>query len=237
MCRKEIIEAERNFKKGKRAFSRAYSRKTKNYQTSKLKEGYLLLKKSADLGYGPAWYALAQAYEDTGPLGSNRRKALAYYKKAASLGVVPSYNSIGFYLFHGLGTPRNRREGIRWFKKSAESGDVVGICNYASELLKSNPRQALSWYRKAARMGSSDAMIELGKELLSGRFTKLSEKAGVGWLKRAARFKGWGEAQYLLGQYFEKKGTAKSLRESLKWYRRAASLGWDEAYLALQRHK
>lgn len=89
--------------------------------------------------------------------------------------------------------------------------------------------EAVRLYRQAAALGNSNAMLNLGFTLGSGRVGPKDQVEEVRWYRRSAAL-GNPEAMFNLGIMFERgKGVAPDGPTAVEWYRRAAEGGSREA--------
>lgn len=124
------------------------------------------------------------------------------------------------------------QEGIERLLKQADEGNVQAQCAlgnifYNGEGVRRNYCEALRWFRKAAEQGYDKAQNILGTLYAIGYEIRIPDYAGA--LKRyriSERQKnGNVEVQFYYGSYNIKQDYA----EALKWFRKAAGQGCDNA--------
>lgn len=114
----------------------------------------------------------------------------------------------------------------------------LGIAFEEGNNVNKDIEEAIKWYRRAADKGNAAAQNWLGwaywENIIKSRRRNME---GFEWFQKAAS-NGCSEAQYNLGSAFEKgKGVKKDIKEAIKWYRRAAKQGDQDAKEALKRLK
>lgn len=104
-------------------------------------EAEKLFKKAAELGVNDAKYFIGYIYffhkEDY-------VESAKWYEKAAYNGNANAMNSLGFQYDKGLGVPQDKNKATEYFRKAAESGSILGVKNYVSEIYP--PIQNLNLY-------------------------------------------------------------------------------------------
>ncbi len=165
--------------------------------------------------------------------GANRdyAKAAEWYRQAAAQGHAGAENNLGQLYDDGLGVPRDPQKAHELYLRAAGRGLAqaefnVGF-NYAvGRAVEQDWGAAARWYEKAAAKGFIAALNNLGNIYLKGRGTPRDLGRAEKLLRRAAAadsaVASFGVAVTLLV-----KGDTK---ESLRWYRRAAELGYPPAW-------
>jgi uncharacterized protein len=119
------------------------------------------LTRSAELGFAPAQFMLANLFETGLGVGEKRKsipKATVWYLEAANQGHPDACLAMGTAYFLGRGTRLDYSEALRWYTKAAEFGDVAAQYLVASMYenangVEKNLETALMWYVAAARQG------------------------------------------------------------------------------------
>lgn len=111
-------------------------------------------------------------------------------------------------------------------ERAAEADFSTAQFLVADQLRTSNPQTALEWYSKAAEAGNSDAMVQVGQMLASGRGVpapRLPEAAE--WFSKAADL-GNAKARFLLAEcYYYSKGVTRDPKRAVALLRAAADQG------------
>lgn len=164
-------------------------------------EAKRLLKLAADDGHATAAFNYAQLILDEQPTTSGAQEALPYLKQAANARVADSY-----YVLSQI---------------------------YQSGKLKGYPEEdkALDWMLKAARAGIDTAQVELGIWLVNGYNGAKDDKAGFGWMKRAALSGNVIARNRLAKMYAQGVGTKADPVEAAKWHILAKRAGLADAWL------
>ena len=105
---------------------------------------------------------------------------------------------------------------------------IWACANVSAQLERFNERET----RLFAERGDPEAQFELGRHLITGtEVAKKDEKAGAGWLRKAAD-QNHLPAQHVMGSLYEEGiGVSKDLAKAVEWYRKAANNG-----LAMAQH-
>lgn len=164
-------------------------------------EAKRLLKLAADDGHATAAFNYAQLVLDEQPTTSGVRAALPYLKQAAGARVADSY-----YVLSQI----------------YQSGKIKG---YPEE------DKAFDWMLKAARAGIDTAQVELGIWLVNGYNGVKDDKAGFGWMKRAAVGGNVIARNRLAKMYAQGVGTKADPAEAAKWHILAKRAGLADTWL------
>ena len=121
---------------------------------------------------------------------------------------------------------------MEWFNKSAESGLAAAQMELA-ELLRSTEEVkdvelACKWFSKAANLGKTNAHIKLGMIYYRGEGVEKDIQEAYQHFRRAAD-DGDSKAQYLVGWMKAGNGLPPDRREAVRWLRKAAKQGHDDA--------
>ena len=158
-------------------------------------------KLAADDGHATAAFNYAQLILDEQPTTSGAQEALPYLKQAANARVADSY-----YVLSQI---------------------------YQSGKLKGYPEEdkALDWMLKAAKAGIDTAQVELGIWLVNGYSGVKDDKAGFGWMQRAALGGNVIARNRLAKMYAQGVGTNVDPVEAAKWHILAKRAGLADAWL------
>ena len=135
--------------------------------------------------------------------------ALECFLEAAEKGSANAFNAIGVYHYEGHGNERNFQKAAQWFRYSAEMGYAsaqrnMGDCFLKGEGVPQNDKLAFQWYLKACEKENAKAQLAVAECYASRR--------GIP----------------------EDMDEETSMKEALKWYKKAADQGVEAAkkYLA-----
>jgi|GEM_PF-5056022 len=125
------------------------------------KQAGTLIRKSAEQGYAPSQYFLAEEFRSG---AKNSQKALEWYLKAAEQEYDFAQNNLGLIYLHGLGIPQDYKEAFKWISKAANHGRGTSQSILASMYLngQGTPQdisQAIKWYLSAAQQGDTEAIF------------------------------------------------------------------------------
>ena len=164
-------------------------------------EAKRLLKLAADDGHATAAFNYAQLVLDEQPTTTGAQAALPYLKQAAGARVADSY-----YVLSQI---------------------------YESGIIKGYPEEdkAFDWMLKAARSGIDTAQVELGIWLVNGYNGVKDDKAGFGWMKRAAVGGNVIARNRLAKMYAQGVGTKADPAEAAKWHILAKRAGLADTWL------
>lgn len=220
--------------------------KKKNF--SEAEKFFLLAEK---LGYPKASNHLGLMFEND---LKDYKKALEHYEIGAARGNKYCYYNAGKIYEEGRGIARNLFTALVCYKKSQELGcseavekvrsliktyhlgsfnltDPQSICTIGNQFkngiadLKKDLSQAENFYLGALEKGSAEAAFQLGEIYEDGKLSKDLKKAFF-YYKKASKM-GNSSSLLKLGKFFENGfGTQIKLHKALKYYRRAAELGF-----------
>lgn len=168
-------------------------------------------------------------------------EALHAIRKAASDGRQEAQYQLCLMYKRGQGMKApDAGEAHAWCKKSADQGYGPAEHEMASSLqtgwgVAKDPAAALEYYLRASRQGVPQAQYALG----------LLYEFGDGGVKQSyyqartlymwASGKGYSPATYRVGTLYEEgKGVRPSMAAALLWYRKAASMGNEDALARLE---
>ncbi len=106
----------------------------------------------------------------------------------------------------------------------------------AGEYTDQNWQAAINWYEKASENNHTRAMLYLGKILLRGAGPQKADIPRALQLIQQAANAGVAEAQFLLGQLYEKgEYVEQDLPSAIRWYRAAELQKYPRARMAMRR--
>lgn len=123
-----------------------------------------------------------------------------------------------------------KREAKRAKKGNADSQQKLGSF-YSEEGTKHlDYKEAVYWYKLSANQGNYKAQMELGRIFDSGKLQEEGSKSmGIYWYRKLAE-EGFPTAQCILGvKYLWGDGVEENKREAVRWFKKAAAQGHEEA--------
>lgn len=123
-----------------------------------------------------------------------------------------------------------KREVKRAKKGNADSQQKLGSF-YSEEGTKHlDYKEAVYWYKLSANQGNYKAQMELGRIFDSGKLQEEGSKSmGIYWYRKLAE-EGFPTAQCILGvKYLWGDGVEENKREAVRWFKKAAAQGHEEA--------
>ncbi|NHK29641.1 hypothetical protein FF098_017175 [Parvularcula flava] len=149
--------------------SENYDRAEAAFSAGRTPEGVTLLRQSAQAGYPPAQFQLAELTRN-GELGVTANPVMArqLYSDAAEAGNVPAMHKLGSLYASGEGGEKNDFTALTWFEQAAQYGYVDSMYNlgllYDPEVslevddqVLDSAAQAYYWYSLADMLGDPDA--------------------------------------------------------------------------------
>ena len=174
------------------------------------------LKTQATNGDAIAQTALGRAYRQGAGVRKDDQAALGWIRKAADQGYGPAENELGLMYRIGQGVTPDKQEAVRWYLKAAKHGNPramfnLGASYYNGDGVEADDVKSLAWFLLAREAG--DPMAQEAVQRAS------SERSAQSVAAFAA-----------IGKMFETGNELpKEPIEALKWYRKAADAGDDEA--------
>lgn len=147
------------------------------------------------------------------------------------------YRTAEDYYYGRNGKAQDYEEAVNWYNKAAELGHAealysLGYCYEKGEGVDFDEGEAFEWYLKAAELGHLRSQTEVGRLFY---MTDQYEEA-VPWLLKAGE-RDDVDAQRLLGYCYEVGlGVDKDKNEAIKWYKRAAAQGDEQAIEELKKN-
>lgn len=117
---------------------------------------------SADEGFAPAEYRLANVYEKGTGVERDLEKAKAFYRLAAEKGNASAMHNLAVLLATGAGATPDYKAASTWFQKAADLGVRDSQFNLAILYARGNGvnqdlEESYKWFAVAARDGDKDA--------------------------------------------------------------------------------
>lgn len=212
------------------------------------------LRKLVEKDNSEALLELASLYEEGRIVTQNHSEAIRLYQKAAqalnnaaAAGETEAMVQLGSLYVTGNGVPTNRAEGIQWYQKAVSLGstramialgNATGNATFLIDPDTGLPawinKDSLQWYQKAAESGDTEAMSEL--VWCSDKNPTTGQPVSLHWARKLAEF-GCPEEMLSLGGTYLLHGerVPQDYAEAMKWYRRAAEIGYKDAQYELAR--
>ena len=146
--------------------------------------------------------------------------------------------NLGEMYQYGQGVPQDYKEAEKWYRLAAEQGNLdaqirLAFGYYFGEGIPRDHEEAAKWYRLAADQGDETGQFWLGficeMATVSPRTTR-TPRSGIVWRRnRETQWRNGASA----GCMSEAKVSPQDYKEALKWYRRAAEQGHEDAQYRL----
>jgi hypothetical protein len=201
-----------------------------------LKEAAKWYRKSAEQGDPSGQNSLGMMYLQGEGVDKDITEGLKWLHKSADQDYFEAFFNLG-NVYSGNqdgveGVPIDYKKAAKWTHKGAEQGDAFSQYNLADMYAKGQGVEkdlvmAYAWWAISSDIGQKDKS-NIAKKMTPDQITK-AEALQEGILKKiliALAEKGDAEAQNKIGLiYFEGKGVEKDLKETAKWWRKAAEQG------------
>lgn len=156
-------------------------------------EGWALVSRAAQAGYGRAMWRLATAkYDGSSGQEKNLPEAVRLMRLAAESGDRTGQFGWGQMLYFGVGMTENKAEGLRFTRMSADAGSYdaqydMALSNYHGDVgIAKNLAEAARWARLSAENGLARAQLLYSKLLWAGEGVAQNRIDAVRWMKKAA---------------------------------------------------
>jgi TPR repeat protein/transglutaminase-like putative cysteine protease len=185
----------------------------------------------AEKGHVRAQSYLGSMYEGGRGVAVDYPEAARWYRRAAEQGDPYSQTRLGYFYENGLAATRDDKLAAQWYGKAAEAGDEQGQMAFAAMYrdgrgVARDFKAAEKWFSLAAGQGSAWSQMNLGMLYSHGGDGIPMDYVKAVELFRKAADQNDAYAQYNLGWAYESGlGVPKDRRESITWYRKAASNG------------
>lgn len=181
---------------------------------------------------------------------------ISHLQAKAEGGDAAAQLALGVAYDEGNGVLQSDALAAKWFRKAADQGNAeaqnaLGVMYRVGLGVERNKEEALKWYRKAARQKNANAMFNLGAAYYNGDGVAIDDSAAYAWflLAREGGSKNAGDAvsraeselrpwaiddglKKIAVMYDKGDELPQDLRESAKWYQKAAERGDPEAQIA-----
>lgn len=208
--------------------------------------------KAEEKGSFYAAYNLGQLYYYGNGVKEDKPEAVKWYRKAAERGYVDAQQKLGYCYDTGNGVTENDYEAVKWYRKAVEQGDQyaqynLGLCYQYGTGVSKDITEAIKLYLKAADQGYENAKTRLNElcitpikvdaSLTAGQLNdkgveyhnNKNYSAAFQYYLKAIE-KGNMYSQYNLGLLFQYGlGVTADSAEAVKWYRKSANQGYEEA--------
>ena len=186
----------------------------------------------AELGKVEAQIKLGFRYYNGDEVEQDVKEAVKWFRKAAEQGNAIAQACLGDFYMGGEGVEKDAEEAVRWYRKAADKGLAIaqrslGGCYFNGTGVDQDRAEAVRWFRKAAEQKVPFALpllhLKPGSSVLEKVSLALDKEGIVG-------------AQFFLGACYEDgEGVGQDREEAVKWYRKAAANGNEDAKKALRR--
>ena len=201
--------------------------------------------RAADSGDPGARHELAIRMIEGRGVAADREGGRLMLEELAGEGRHEAAHDLAQLLMSGEGDPRTRRQGLDHLRQAAEAG--MTEARYALALLlievegaategdtpdaREARREALRWMVAAARSGLSEAQLELGIWLVTGRAGRRDLEAAFLWIERAALGGSVLARNRLARMHWQGLGTAGNRVSAARWHMMAKMGGKGDAEL------
>jgi len=207
-----------------------------------------LYQKAASSGNKDAQLALGDMYFEGKGVTKNHNEAAIWYTKSADQGNISLH--LGDIYMYGSSIKQDDIEAAKWYRKmalqgnieakskveqlersshrlnqaEAENGDAIAQERLADMYLEGrgvpkNDVEAVNWYRKSALQGNQNALSKVGK----------LEKMSLALNQAEAENEDAIAQERLADMYLEGRGVPKNEIEAVRWYRKSALQGNQNA--------
>ena len=168
-------QSQSSSEKPKDFYTRGLNALTGSSQSVSDLTGRDLIRRSADLGYGPAQTSLGYIEETGISTTKDPQTAASWYQKAAKQGDTLAAWSLGRLYF--VGAIPERIDGEKWLQQAAEGGDPFGAYLFAESVFPRDRTTGTKYYRQAAEQGLPFAQYRLGIALRDGLGVSVDRQA------------------------------------------------------------
>jgi TPR repeat protein len=196
------------------------------------------LRRSAELGYGPAQVALGYLFDTGTVITGNQTQAIDWYKKAASQGDVLANWMLGRRYYMGGGVPQDINAAEKWLQPAADQVNPFAAYYLARIMADRDYNKAPALFKIAADQGIPPAQYFYAKAFKEGRGVPLDRFNAYVWFMVAL------DAGYLTArsdlseldgggyltqsQIAEAKGKARELEQTVtRAVNSRGCTGWD----------
>lgn len=194
-----------------------------------IKDSLPLFRKSAELGYAPAYSRMAWIYHEGEGVESNDTIA-KYWAWLDYANATPEEREKS--IFNGLVqqndiTPESTINFKKIIEEAAEAGEADALNNWGTGLYSSDPKKGMDLQQRAIDLGHQIAACNMGKHLWT---ESVKDYATALPLFQSSAEWGCAEAQYSLAvMYGEGLGVPKNLTLAWQWLEKSLNKGCDDA--------
>ncbi len=178
-------------------------------------------------------------YENRAAATSSQQMGVA--RTLAEAGDVDAEMLLAAAYHRGIILSKDDGQYFFWMQRAAEHGSaeaqftLSNAYRRGSPLFKADPSQVVPLERKAAEQGHFVAQLNLGNDLMEGKYAERNTSEGVMWITRSAEA-GFSHAQLLLGMiYIDGQIVPADPVNGERWLRKAAERGHPAALSELAR--
>ena len=147
------------------------------------------LHRSAEQGYGLAYYNLGFEYSSGDLVRKDELEAIKWYKKAAKKGITEAYYQLGF-LYTYSDTIKDYQAARECYELAGgswngEAQNELGILHFNGFGIPKDDAKAFLYFQLAAENGSPEGMYNLGAMYDNGFGTKRNRKFATQWFKKS----------------------------------------------------
>ena len=168
--------------------------------------------------------------------GVNRdnQQAVVWYRRAAEQGYAEAQFTLGQFYEKGWGVNQDPAQAKKWYSDAARQGSEAA--DAALKRLAANTATTSTTSITPPEPTTPQDQYEMGDNYFYGRDgVNRDNQQAVVWYRRAAE-QGYAEAQFTLGQFYEKGwGVSQDPAQAKRWYSDAARQGSEAADAALKR--
>lgn len=170
-------------------------------------------------------------------------QAFKWARAAAGQGSSRGFFILGLCYRYGRGVDQDHVQAFKCFQKAAlwdtDPKYYLGLCYLNGEGTKQNKLTGIKWLKKAAEGGCRDALFEIGVYCVNPKNNDRGAKRRLDWFIREAvtEIDSSSNEDYVVLKlakcYMKGDRVEKSCSEALKWLRKAAAAGSENALVEL----
>jgi hypothetical protein len=164
----------------------------------------------------------------------DNQQAVVWYRRAAEQGYAEAQFTLGQFYEKGWGVSQDPAQAKKWYSDAARQGSEAA--DAALKRLAANTPTTSTTSITPPEPTTPQDQYEMGDNYFYGRGgVNRDDQHAVVWYRRAAE-QGYAEAQFTLGQFYEKGwGVNQDFAQARAWYQKAAEQGDQFAKTALTR--
>lgn len=190
----------------------------------------------SQLGNVEATYKLARLLEQRMGKGSITPAIIKLYQQASEQGYPPARLRFADLQLNGVGVSQNPQQAILTYRELSESevGAAtfrVGKLHEYGTLTAINYNQAFKYYQLASQQGYPLAQMQIAKFYFEGKSVKQNVAKAKQLYTRLSEAH-YAKADFMLGEMYRllaQSISADWLQLAIKWYRRSAAQGYQDA--------